>query len=46
MEEQVWALEMTHRPAAGGIEYGFGVREMKLVVLPILRVEFNMGNLR
>lgn len=28
-EEQVGVLEMTHRPAAGGIEYGFGVREME-----------------
>lgn len=45
-EEQVGVLEMTHRPAAGGIEYGFGVREMELVVLPILRVESSMGDFR
>lgn len=45
-EEQVWALKMTHRPVAGGIEYGFVVREMELVVLPILRVESNMKNFR
>lgn len=45
-EEQVGALEMTHRPAAGGIEYGFGVREGELVVLPILRVESSMGDFR